>query len=147
MRSAVAVSAVAALALLGACQSADVGQRCTLGGNNPVAVTPADALGDYLETGNPACDNFVCIVSPIQQASAPGDIYSRYGQCADGTSLCGYCSKPCVSNEDCFHSKTGLECRQMVLDPAFLATLDDATRQAYLADIQFSSYCAVPLPR
>ena len=32
----------------------------------------------------------------------------------------------------------------MVLDPAFIASLDEATRQQYLADIQFSSYCAVP---
>jgi len=145
MRLAAAVPALA-LALV-ACQGPDVGQRCTLGGTNPIALSPADAAGDYLETGNAACDNFVCIVSPIQQATAPADIYSRYGQCADGANLCGYCSKPCVSNEDCFQSKTHLECRQMVLDPAFLASLDDATRQAYLADIRFSSYCAVPLPR
>ncbi len=32
----------------------------------------------------------------------------------------------------------------MVLDPAFIAGLDDATREAFLRDIQFSSYCAVP---
>jgi len=141
MRSAVAAVAVAALALLAACQGPDVGQRCTLGGGgNPISITPADALGDYLETGNPACDDF-------QQATAPADVYGRYGQCVGGGGICGYCSKPCVSNQDCYPSKTGLECRQMVLDPAFLATLDEATRNAYLADIRFSSYCAVPLPR
>jgi hypothetical protein len=32
----------------------------------------------------------------------------------------------------------------MVLDPVFLETLDPTTRQRYLADIQYSSYCAVP---
>jgi hypothetical protein len=32
----------------------------------------------------------------------------------------------------------------MVLDPAFIASLDPAIREKYLADVQFSSYCAVP---
>jgi hypothetical protein len=35
-------------------------------------------------------------------------------------------------------------CDLLLLDPAFLATLDDATRQRYLADVAFSSYCVVP---
>ncbi len=149
MRCARDLSALAALALLAACQGPDVGQRCTFGGNNPVAgVEPATVSGDYLETGNVACDSFVCIVSPIQPGTASPDISARYGSCASsGSTLCGYCSKPCVSNQDCFQSKTGLECRQMVLDPQFLASLDPATRAAYLADVSYSSYCAVPLPR
>jgi hypothetical protein len=32
----------------------------------------------------------------------------------------------------------------MVLDPVFLEQLDAETRSRYLADIQYSSYCAVP---
>jgi hypothetical protein len=31
----------------------------------------------------------------------------------------------------------------MVLDPAFIASLDPVVRERYLADVQFSSYCAV----
>ena len=89
---------------------------------------------DYFESGNLACDGLVCIVSP-----APAG--SEYGSSVPGQ---GYCSKPCVSNADCYESETGLVCRQMVLDPVFLETLDAATRQRYLADIQYSSYCAVP---
>jgi len=127
--------------LAAACQSPDVGQRCRLPSRGtPVqGPTPDTAAGDYLEFGNVGCDNLVCIVSP----ATPG---SEYNACSGigADQQCGYCSKPCVSDQDCFRSETGLACRQMVLDPAFIAGLDEATRTAYLADIQFSSYCAVP---
>jgi hypothetical protein len=140
MRLALPALALAlASTLLAGCQSADVGQRCELAWNHdagaPPPPTPATVASEYFENGNAGCDNLVCIVSP----QAPGD---RYYDCAG--SQCGYCSKPCVSDKDCFKSDTGLECRQIILDPAFIAGLDPATRQSYLADIQFSSYCAVP---
>jgi hypothetical protein len=132
--------ALAALLVAG-CQSPDVGQRCRLPsrGTGVVGPTPETAAGDFLEFGNVGCDNLVCIVSP----ATPG---SEYATCSSPgvDQQCGYCSKPCVSDQDCFKSETGLVCRQMVLDPAFIAGLDEATRAAYLADIQFSSYCAVP---
>ncbi|MBK9518017.1 MAG: adventurous gliding motility lipoprotein CglC [Anaeromyxobacter sp.] len=131
-------AALAALLLLAGCQSPDVGQPCKLpskpGAPSP-GPTPDTAAGDYLEFGNTFCDNLVCIVSP----AVPG---GRYNGCSGDQ--CGYCSKPCVSDQDCSRSETGLACRQMVLDPAFIASLDEATRLKYLADIQFSSYCAVP---
>jgi hypothetical protein len=139
MRLACLAPAVAVAALLGAgCQSPDVGQRCPLpsiqpAGSEPTP-TPATAQGDYLEFGNNFCDNLVCIISP----SVPG---GRYNDCNGGN--CGYCSKACVSDQDCYRSQTGLACRQMILDPAFIASLDEATRQRYLADVQFTSYCAV----
>jgi hypothetical protein len=123
-------------ALLAGCQSPDVGQRCRVP-RDPLAQahpTPDTITGDYLESGNPTCDNLVCIVSPALEGGA-------YNDCPGGE--CGYCSKPCVSDQDCFKSQTGLSCRQMVLDPAFIASLDPATREKYLADVQFSSYCAV----
>jgi hypothetical protein len=134
-----ALALTLASSVLPGCKSPpDVGQRCQLlwNASGPVAQpTPATVASDYLETGNAGCDNLVCIVSP----QAPG---ARYYDCAG--SQCGYCSKPCVSDKDCFKSETGLVCRQIVLDPAFIAALDPVTRAAYLADIQFSSYCAVP---
>jgi hypothetical protein len=134
-----ALALVVASSLLGGCQSADVGQRCELLWNTtpggPAAPTPATIASDYFENGNTGCDNLVCIVSP--QASG-----ERYFPCAG--SQCGYCSKPCVSDKDCFKSETGLVCRQVVLDPAFIASLPPETRATYLADVQFSSYCAVP---
>ena len=136
MRTARILPVVALAALLAGCQSPDVGQRCRLP-RDPQAAdapTPATISGDYLETGNPACDNLVCVMSP----STPG---GRYNDCPGGE--CGYCSKPCVSDQDCFRSDTGLACRQLVLDPAFLASLTPETRQKYLGDIQFSSYCIV----
>jgi hypothetical protein len=136
-----ALALTLASSLLAGCQSPDVGQRCELlwnaSGANP-APTPASVASDYFETGNAGCDNLVCIVSP----QAPGD---RYYSCAGAQ--CGYCSKPCVSDKDCFKSETGLVCRQIVLDPAFIEALrqrDPATAATYLANIQFSSYCAVP---
>lgn len=136
--------ALAPLALL-ACQSPDVGNPCTLAWNedweaqgtppppDPVSLH-ASGGSDYFETGNTACDDLVCIVSPAEAGT-------RYGCTAPG---CGYCSKPCVSDRDCFESDTGLVCRQMVLDPVFLEQLDPITRDRYLSEVQFSSYCAVP---
>jgi hypothetical protein len=132
--------AIAVAALLGAgCQSPDVGQRCPLPSVQPGTTTPGPTpetvQGDYLEFGNNFCDNLICIVSPAVTGG-------RYNACSGEN--CGYCSKACVSDQDCYRSQTGLACRQMVLDPAFIASLDDTTRQQFLADIQFSSYCAVP---
>jgi hypothetical protein len=131
----------ATILALGACQQPDVGQPCNItwgtSDSAPPPPTPTTLFqsggSDWFESGNTACENLVCIVSPV----APG---ARY---ATG----GYCSKPCVSNSDCFQSETGLVCRQMVLDPLFLAQLDqiDPTlKQKYLGDVQFSSYCGVP---
>jgi hypothetical protein len=129
---------VAAVLALGACQEPDVGQPCNISWGAPEtgappAPNPQTVSSDWFESGNTECENLVCIVSP----AAAG---SRYGSG-------GYCSKPCVSNQDCYESKTGLVCRQMVLDPLFLAQLDqfDPTlKQRYLGDVQFSSFCGVP---
>lgn len=127
---------------MSACQRPDVGARCNLAWNanwqtdgTPPPPTPSTAQGDYFESGNIGCDDLTCIVSP----AAPG---TKYGSCSGDA--CGYCSKPCVSNADCYSSSTGLVCDQIVLDPAFLATLDETTKQRYLGEIRFSSYCVVP---
>lgn len=128
-----------ALVALGACSKPDVGQPCTIawGTSEIPAPTPptllAEGGSDYFESGNLSCENLVCILSP-----APAG--SRYG---GG----GYCSKPCVSDQDCFTSDTGLVCRQMILDSNFLTQLgntDPALKERYLGDVQFSNYCAVP---
>ncbi len=144
-RSLLAAAALAASALSG-CQSPDVGQKCDIAWNtawltDPTATKPPIATqlytqggSDYFESGNLGCDGLVCIVSPAPSGS-------KYGSADPGV---GYCSKPCVSNSDCYESETGLVCRQMVLDPVFLDQLDAQTRERYLADIQYSSYCAVP---
>jgi len=143
-RSPLGAAAIALLALAG-CQKPDVGGQCNIAWNPtwqqdgtpppPTASTLYTSGGsDYFESGNLACDGLVCLVSP-----APAG--SEYGSQTPGQ---GYCSKPCVSNTDCYQSETGLVCRQMVLDPVFLSTLDPTTRERYLADIQYSSYCAVP---
>jgi hypothetical protein len=126
-----------------ACQEPDVGARCRMAwGEGATSPTPSTAQGDYLETGNVGCEDLVCIVSPATSG--------KYGSCAGGdpdagdAGSCGYCSKPCVSDDDCYRSETGLECRQMVLDPQFIAALTPAVREKYLADVSFSSYCGVP---
>lgn len=132
------VVALAPLLALGACQDPDVGARCTLAWNTaetPPPPTPQTATGDYFESGNVGCEDLICIVSP-----APAG--SRYGDCSG--SACGYCSKPCVSDQDCYKSDTGLVCAQVILDPQFLASLDETTKQRYLGETRFSSYCVVP---
>jgi hypothetical protein len=133
----VAVALVPVLALA-ACQDPDVGDPCTLqwsatweqDGTDPPP-DPKLVASDYFESGNLACEGLVCIVSP-----AAGTKYFDYAS--------GYCSKPCVSDADCFESDTGLVCRQMVLDAVFLEQMDPITRDRYLSQIQFSSYCAIP---
>jgi hypothetical protein len=132
---------LAALAALTACQGPDVGQSCTISwgqDNGTPAPTPVDLYasggGDYFESGNLACEGLICIVSP----AAPGTPRA----CTDAG--CGYCSKSCISNDDCYQKSTGLVCRQMVLDPVFLDQLDPLTRDRYLNKVQFSSYCALP---
>ncbi len=133
--------AVAPLLAIAACQKPDVGQPCTIAWgtsweSDPLMPPPPSATtisADYFESGNLTCENLVCIVSP----AAAGSQYDR------GVAG-GYCSKPCVSNQDCFESDTGLVCRQVVLDPVFLAELSPELRARYAPDFQSSSFCAVP---
>jgi hypothetical protein len=130
--------ALAPLLAVAACQQPDVGERCTLSwGTDPATPPPRPdtTAADFFETGNTACEDLVCIVS-----AAPAE--SRYGQCEEGA--CGYCSKPCVSNQDCYTGDTGLVCGKVVLDDAFLAALDDATRARFLNEVASSSYCVIP---
>lgn len=94
--------------------------------------------GEYVEFNNTSCENLVCVLSPAQ----PGSRYATGDHQASG-----YCSKPCVSNRDCYESDTKLVCRNVILDTTFLAGLDPATKERYLGDIEFSSYCGVPLER
>ncbi len=138
-RSSLFAAALALVATTG-CQKPDVGGPCTLAWNptweqNGTAAPPtaSTTTSDFFESGNLACDGLVCLVSPATSG--------EYASTVPGQ---GYCSKPCVSNSDCYESETGLVCRQMVLDPVFLETVSAETRQRYLADIQYSSYCAVP---
>lgn len=130
-----------ALALC-ACDKPDVGSRCVLSWNpnwqqdgTAPPPTPQTAQGDYFESGNLSCDDLICIVSPAA-------ISSPYGSCAGDA--CGYCSKPCVSNRDCYQSSTGLVCDQVILDPVFIASLDELTKERYLGDIRYTDYCVVP---
>ena len=131
------VLALAPLIALGACQNPDVGARCTLSWGTPPAPTPQNVTGDYFESGNIGCEDLVCIVSPAGTDT-------KYGTCSNDA--CGYCSKPCVPDQDCYKSDTGLVCQKVVLDDAFLQTLDETTKQRYLGETRFSSYCVVPRP-
>ena len=135
-----ALALILASTLLAGCQSPDVGQRCELLWNTAPGAPPA---ADARPPSPPSTSRPATPPATTWSASSPRRLPAqRYYDCA-GTQ-CGYCSKPCVSDKDCFKSETGLVCRQMVLDPAFIAGLDPDTRARYLADIQFSSYCAVP---
>jgi hypothetical protein len=131
------VLVIAPLLALAGCQKADVGQSCTLTWGVELAVPRPEPVqlyesggADFFESGNIECENLVCIVSPVQAGA-------RY-------SSGGYCSKPCVSNADCFSSDTGLICDKVVLDEAFIATLPADVRTRYLGDVATSSYCVVP---
>ena len=145
--AALALSWLAALALAACKQDPDVGQPCGMtlvdAAGSPIDV-PAGQEGeycsavaaDYFRTGATECDNLVCLRSATGLcASDPQKVQVRR-----------YCSKPCVSDDDCFRSQTGLVCRSVVLDAAFLASLTPEVRQRYLGDVQSSNYCAPPPP-
>jgi hypothetical protein len=139
MRTLASKLAIAALPLLAlACQKPDVGEPCTVQWGTGAPPTPQTVAGDYFESGNSSCDNLVCIVSPTSSSR-----FTSSCNQSNGTN-CGYCSKPCVSNQDCYNSETGLVCDLVLPDPQFLATLDQTVRERYLADIAYSSYCVVP---
>lgn len=144
MRAHASLTAFALLTLfvLPACDKPDVGAPCELAWNSnweqdgtPPPPTPLTAEADYFESGNLACDDLICIVS---KAAPP----SRYATCSE--SACGYCSKPCVSDRDCYSGDTGLFCLYVVLDDAFIAALDPETQARYLNEIRYSRYCVVP---
>lgn len=137
-----ALLAVVVVTALTACQEPDVGARCELAWNanweqegTPPPPTPQTAGGDYVDLGNVVCDDLVCIVSQRD----PGTRYSSCG--GQEGEACGYCSKPCVSNDDCYASETGLVCDRVILDETFVAGLDPEVRERYLGQIQFSRYC------
>ncbi len=136
-----AAFALITLVALPACDKPDVGARCKLGWNPNADVpppTPATALGDYFESGNPDCDDLICILSPAKTGS-------KYNSCSGDS--CGYCSKPCVSNKDCYSGSTGLVCDAVVLDPTFISTLEENDPEllnTYLGETRFSNYCVVP---
>lgn len=136
-----AAFALFTLLALPACDKPDVGARCTLSWNPNAEVpapTPTTALGDYFESGNLGCDDLICIVSKAKTGS-------KYASCS-GTA-CGYCSKPCVSNRDCYSGSTGLVCDSVVLDETFIATLEEEDPELldrYLGEIRLSDYCVVP---
>jgi hypothetical protein len=131
-RSGLILATLVGTLVAGCSEEPDVGQPC------PLPVTLADGSladacngkGDYLGEGATVCENLVCVLT-----GATSDI------CASRTPIC---SKPCVSDSDCFKKKTGLECRPVVLDEETMQTWDPVLRQKYLSDIGFSNYCAYP---
>jgi len=124
-----------AIVLLSGCQSPDVGQSCSIQTVGSVNLNTTDVPADFVEFGNEGCDDLVCIRSPNQPSGSK--VKSN-----------PYCSKPCVSNDDCFQSDTGLVCRPITVDPNFIKTLPPSVQTQYnqiLGQLQFSSYCAAPL--
>jgi len=127
MRVTLLLFAAGALALAG-CQDPDVGGPCAIPG-----VSDGGVAADYLLLGATGCDDLVCIKSPEPPT---GRVVTNNP----------YCSKPCVAENDCFTSDTGLICRPVVLDEAFLNSLPPETRAKYLPNVQNAKYCAAPVP-
>ena len=139
MRTATTTALLTLAGLLAGCQGPDVGQPCTI-----AFLDTSTVPVDYVQFGSTECeDTLTCVRSPLPAGSKIKSVLA--GCQPDGTG-CGYCSKPCVSNSDCYQSSTGLECRSVVLDPSFLNSLDPTVRQQFLGDSTLSNYCAAPLP-
>ncbi len=160
------LAALAALALA-ACQEPDVGQPCDLDVANidyPVAgkegVACSADSADYFRSGASECDNLICIRSDTGAACSDSGAPPTFTH-----DIRKYCSKPCVSDKDCFTSKTGLVCRAIVLDSGYLTYLqqcaadptridpvygpcpppaDLAAMLALLGSLPSSNYCATP---
>lgn len=135
------LAALAVLAL-GACQEPDVGQPCQLDifqAGLPIDVEGAggqvcsDVAADYFRSGAIECDNLICI------RSATGACGDAAIAAANPLAIRKFCSKACVSDRDCFSGETHLSCRQIVLDPVFIAGLPPDVRQKYLGAIQSSN--------
>ncbi len=134
----VTLGLVVAVLLVG-CQSVDVGQPCSMACSPGQSATCSyltgldsqDVTSDYLETGKTVCENLVCIKS----AKPAGSNVKNNP----------YCSKACVSDSDCSTGETGLVCRQVLPDQAFLTSLPADVRAQYLGGIGLTSYCAIPL--
>jgi hypothetical protein len=144
-----AALAVIAAAVAAGCQDQDVGQPCSpkvfgLDGGTPDACSnlPTSDTADYFESGpTTGCENLVCIHSAGEGCSSAAD---------GGSTLNGECSKPCVSDADCFKDQTGMVCRQVVLSDAFIKDLQQTQEgqqilQRYLQNIQSSNFCAAPV--
>jgi len=130
--------------LLAACQSPDVGQECRMTLENadgtPIDVEVGGAIcsdnrADFFRSGAIECDNLICLRSAT--GACPG------GGTVDPLQVRAYCSKACVSDDDCFNSETGLVCRRVLLDPSFVASLPDGG-EPWLPAALGSSYCATP---
>lgn len=171
-------AALSALALF-ACQQPDVGDPCTLDvytlqGSPPVlasidhdvsdgvACTTSAYAADFFRSGANECDNLICIRSATGAACSDPPAASTWP-----LAVRKYCSKPCVSDKDCFTSETGLVCRPIVLNSTYLVYLQqcaaDPTRidpvygacpppatvtamLALLGGVPSSNYCATPVP-
>jgi hypothetical protein len=106
------------LALLGvgslACQpSTDLGHPCTLRQSDGGPWLDSSATDDHIYQGTPECENLVCI-RPAGATYAPGQ---------------GICSNLCTpknpsdrnsASTDCDSKNTGLVCRPLALDQAFI---------------------------
>ena len=143
-----ALSLLGTALLLGGCSDPDVGQPCVLdvydSGNNPIDTPVGNgycsaAPADFFKTGSIECENLICIRSPV--GACPEAIAGK------PIEVRKYCSKACVSDSDCFTKETGLVCRTIVLDEAFISSLPPDVRQKYLGPLQTSTYCATPATR
>lgn len=137
---------LASLLLATGCQSADVGQACAMNlqytDGTPIAVDVGDGMtcaflaADFFRSGAVECDNLICLETPV-------------GSCTGGTStpfqVKAYCSKACISDDDCFTKDTGLVCRPLLLDPSYVASLPDGGKP-WMPEALGSSYCAFPPP-
>ena len=87
--------------------------------------------GHFVQTGSTACDNLVCILSRDPDRRVEND---------------PYCSKPCVSDDECFPDETGLRCLRIAPDETLLGQLTEEQRQQFVGGNASSFYCAIPDP-
>lgn len=173
------LAAFSALALA-ACQEQDVGEPCDLdvlagsplvpidqpaldaGGQAVpgVACTTEAYLADFFRSGALECDNLICIRSATGAACSDPALAPTWPK-----DVRKYCSRPCVSDQDCENGRIHLVCRPIVLDSGYLTFLQQcaanpgridpvygpcpppdevASRLALLGGVPSSNYCATP---
>jgi hypothetical protein len=144
----IALPLLVAALLLDGCSDPDVGQPCVLdvydSSDNPIDTAVGSGYcsaipADFFKPGAIECDNLICIRSPV--GACPEAIAGK------PIEVRKYCSKPCVSDSDCFTKETGLVCRTMLLDEAFINSLPQEVKDKFLGQLQTSTYCAVPTTR
>ena len=120
----------------------DLGHPCVMRqADGGVWTSAASGSDDYLYQGTPQCENLVC----LRPAASPLD--AGYGLCSNSCTPQSP-ADPNSLSDDCGGKASGLVCRGITLDPAFIQQIEaedggQALLNQYLGGAN-TAYCTTP---